>query len=140
MARADESLYKRTQEELFALNMGASEIARNVGCSACIASGWLNGEYLPSTAFLGGLHDLGVDIIYILTGKRIWDQVNYWMDTALRDIPTICETCAYFHDCELDDCDLNCSSCDSAIHCRTCKHSSNWQWRGFAPGGVTTNE
>ena len=136
MARADESLYNRTREELYALGLGPSEIARKVGCSTCIASGWMCGDNLPSTAFLGPLHDIGVDVLYIITGKRVWDQVDYWMDTALKDIPTICETCAYFHDCELDECDMVCSNCEKASVCRSCQHSSNWLWRGFAPGGA----
>lgn len=136
MARADEALYDRMQEELFALNISASELARKIGCSIPTASDWMAGNNLPGTAYLSPLHDIGVDIMYILTGKRIWDAVNYWMDTALADIPTICATCAYDHDCELDACDLNCSACEKAGVCRECKHGSNWLWRGFAPGGV----
>lgn len=136
MARADESFYNRTQEELLALGLGPADIARQIGCSACMASNWMNGESLPGTVYMGALHNLGVDVLYILTGKRIWDQVDYWMDTALKDIPTICSTCAYFHDCELDECDMNCSGCEKAIVCRTCQHQSNWLWRGFAPGGA----
>lgn len=131
MARADESLYLRTQEELLALGIGPAEIARRIGCSTCMASQWMKGDYLPGTVHMGGLHTLGVDVLYILTGQRVWDKVAEWMDTALADIPTICATCAYFHDCEIDNCDMVCSTCEKATVCRDCKHSSNWQWRGF---------
>lgn len=127
---------QRVSEEIFKLGDTQAEVARKLGCSVGLVRKWANGESIPSTAYLPLLHDIGADVMYILTGKRLWDKIFVWMDTALSDIPRHCDTCAYNQDCLHDACFDRCSECAVAPHCAKCHKESEWLWRGFAPGGA----
>lgn len=48
----------------------ACEIAKLIGCSESLVRYWLNEEGVPSHFYLQRLHELGCDILYIITGVR----------------------------------------------------------------------
>lgn len=128
---------ERVAEEINKLGKTQVEVARKLGCSAGLVRKWANAESVPSSAYLAQLHNIGADVMYIITGKRLWDKVYWWMDTALADIPHICETCAFNRNCDFENCNRQCGTCDLAQHCRSCREFSQWQWHGFTTGGDT---
>lgn len=70
MKRKDFVMHDRLAEELCKLGDSNIDIARKVGCSKKIVSAWFCGYNIPSAYHLKGLYLAGVDIIYVLTGKR----------------------------------------------------------------------
>lgn len=116
--------YNRVTEELRKISPVPAELARILRIDAESARRWLVGESLPSLGGLEILYTAGVDIMYIVTGIRM-----------LQDIPHTCETCAHYCDGYTDVCmdhDFDCCSCPNNATCRTCQRFSNWHWR-FSP-------
>lgn len=66
----DIEIVERTIEELTKLGDNPSSIARIVGCPARLVSYWLDGLYTPSTYYLRRFHEIGCDVLYILTGTH----------------------------------------------------------------------
>lgn len=60
----------RFTEERTRLNMNQSEFARLAGISHECLRKIQNGQNLPSALLLISAHQLGLDILYILTGQR----------------------------------------------------------------------
>lgn len=114
----------RTSEELRKLGSTPAEISRILRIDSETARRWLAGDALPSLGGLEILYRAGVDIMYIITGVRV-----------TQDIPRSCETCAHYCDGFYDVCeshDYDCGSCPNNDTCRTCQRFSNWHWR-FQP-------
>lgn len=61
---------ERTAEVVSTLGNTPLEIAKRIGCPAQLVSHWLDGTYTPSAFYLRRFHELGCDVIYILTGKH----------------------------------------------------------------------
>lgn len=76
MRQTDWTMRKRTAEELMKLSDTAREIAKLVGCSENLVKYWLNEEGVPSHFYLNKLHNLGCDILYIITGVRRFGNTN----------------------------------------------------------------
>lgn len=60
----------RLREELLKISSNQSEIARKLGCSTASVSLWFSGKSTPTAYYLTAMHEAGVDITYIITGKR----------------------------------------------------------------------
>lgn len=113
--------YNRVTEELLKLSDSPAELARILRIDAESARRWLAGESLPSLGGLEIMYNAGVDIMYIVTGIRM-----------LQDIPHTCETCRHYCDGFQDIChthDYDCAECPNNATCRTCQRFSNWHWR-----------
>lgn len=116
--------HDRVTEELRKISDSPAELARILRIDSESARRWLCGESLPSLGGLEIMYRAGLDIMYIVTGIRM-----------LQDIPHTCETCAHYCDgfqgiCETYDYD--CARCPNNDTCRTCQRFSNWHWR-FQP-------
>lgn len=70
MKLKDSIMVERLCEELYSLPGSNREIAKKIGCSPRIISDWTAGRCIPSAYHLKGMYEAGVDVIYILTGKR----------------------------------------------------------------------
>lgn len=70
MKRKDYAMHDRLIEELDKIGNSNISIAQRVGCCKRIVSSWYCGYNIPSAYHLKGLYLAGVDIIYVLTGKR----------------------------------------------------------------------
>lgn len=70
MKRKDLSMCDRVAEELYKLPGSQREIARRIGCRNHAISDWLAGRCIPSAYHLKGMYEAGLDVIYILTGRR----------------------------------------------------------------------
>lgn len=70
MKLKDSVMHDRLIEELCKLGDSNVVIARKVGCSRKMVSNWFCNYNVPSAYYLKGLYLAGVDIIYVLTGKR----------------------------------------------------------------------
>jgi hypothetical protein len=57
-------------EELSKLGDTPRAVAKFVDCPTNLVQYWLDGVYTPSAFYLRRLHDVGCDILYILTGKH----------------------------------------------------------------------
>lgn len=66
----DEALRKRLSEEMTKLPYKNWEIGKLVECDSSLISKYKQGIHLPGVYHLAGLYELGVDVIYILTGER----------------------------------------------------------------------
>lgn len=70
MKRKDPAMAERTAEELYKLPGSNREIARRIGCSHKLISDWTTGRYTPSGYHLKSMAEAGLDVMYILTGRR----------------------------------------------------------------------
>lgn len=78
MRRTDWSMRERTAEELNKLGDTNYKIAKTIGCgcSERLVKYWRNQEGVPSHFYLKRLHELGCDILYIITGVRQCGDTN----------------------------------------------------------------
>lgn len=61
----------RLREELTAkISSKQAVIARKLGCSPAVVSLWFSGKSTPTMYYLTAMYLAGVDIAYIITGKR----------------------------------------------------------------------
>lgn len=60
----------RLREELLKISSKQAVIARKLGCSTAVVSLWFSGKSTPTAYYLTAMHEAGVDITYIITGKR----------------------------------------------------------------------
>ena len=70
MRMRDVGIASRTIEELSKLGNEPLEIAKIVGCPTNLVRYWLDGVYTPSAFYLRRFHEIGCDVLYILTGKH----------------------------------------------------------------------
>ena len=70
MRRMDYDQRARAAEEIQKLNYNHYIVAAKLGCPPGLVRYWLNLEGLPSAYYLARLHELGCDILYIITGKH----------------------------------------------------------------------
>lgn len=70
MKRKDPGMAERTAEELYKLGGSNREIARRIGCSHTLITEWTAGRYAPSGYHLKSMAEAGLDVMYILTGRR----------------------------------------------------------------------
>lgn len=70
MRPTDYEMCARTAEELRRLDKTPCAIANLVGCKHQLVRYWLSGEGVPCAAYLKRLHEIGCDILYIITGER----------------------------------------------------------------------
>lgn len=61
---------ERAAEELYKLPGNNAEIARRIGCSPKLISAWMAGRHAPSGYHLKSMAEAGLDVMYILTGRR----------------------------------------------------------------------
>ena len=109
----------RVAEELNRLNLSYAAIGRKFGVHPQTPGYWMNGTMVPKAQTLAKFHEAGLDIFYIITGKRIGDIVN-----------KTCCNCRHYHDCDAYDCDEDCDTCGQNA-CRNCANQSNWLWEGY---------
>lgn len=64
------AIRKRLAEELFKLPYKNVEIGYKIDCDPSNVSKWEFGRHLPGLYHLAGLYEIGVDVIYVLTGER----------------------------------------------------------------------
>ncbi len=70
MKRKDPIMNERLLEELYKLDGSHQNIARKIGCDRRTLQCWLYHGDIPSAYHLKGIYEAGLDVIYILTGKR----------------------------------------------------------------------
>lgn len=70
MRMRDVGIADRTVEEISKLSDDPREIAKLVGCPTNLIRYWLDGTNTPSAFYLRRLHEIGCDVLYILTGKH----------------------------------------------------------------------
>lgn len=63
-------LNKRIASERERLGLSLAEFAKKVGVHRNTQARYESGERTPDTDYLGRLHDIGVDVPYVMTGKR----------------------------------------------------------------------
>ena len=66
----DYDMSDRLIEELDKIGNSNMSIARRVGCSKKMVSNWYCGHNIPSAFYLKWLDLAGVDILYVITGRR----------------------------------------------------------------------
>lgn len=66
----DTIITDRVIEEVSKLADTPRAIAKIIGCPTQLVQYWLDGIYTPSAFYLRRLHEVGCDVLYILTGKR----------------------------------------------------------------------
>ena len=66
----DVNITDRVIEEVSKLGNNAYQIGKIVGCSTQLVQSWLDGVYVPGAYYLRRLHEIGCDVLYILTGKH----------------------------------------------------------------------
>lgn len=66
----DQGIIDRTIEEVSNLGDTPYAIANLVGCPVQQIRNWLDGAYTPSAYYLQRFHEVGCDVLYILTGKH----------------------------------------------------------------------
>ena len=69
MRKVNYDIQARTAEELRKLGKSAREIADAMGCSPSHVRNWLNEDATISAWYLAKMHELGCDVIYVLTGE-----------------------------------------------------------------------
>lgn len=109
----------RVIEELDKLGNTHREVGMKLGIRPETVLFWREGMAVPKTHSLAKFHAAGLDIFYIITGKRIGDIVT-----------KSCCNCAHFDECDAYDCDSECDSCGHNA-CRNCANASNWLWEGY---------
>lgn len=70
MRMRDVGIADRTAEVVAAIAPTDAMIAKIVGCPTQLIRYWLNGLYTPSAFYLRRLHEIGCDVLYILTGEH----------------------------------------------------------------------
>ncbi len=70
MRMRDAGIIDRTVEEVSKLGNDPTVIAKLVGCPTQLIQYWLDGAYTPSAFYLRRLHEIGCDVLYILTGNH----------------------------------------------------------------------
>ena len=70
MKYKDSIMSDRLAEEIYKLGVTNTEAGRKIGCSHNMISNWLSGRTLPSAYYLKAMYEAGMDVIYILTGRR----------------------------------------------------------------------
>lgn len=68
--RKDLIMNERLVEELYKLDGTHQNIARKLGCDRRTLQTWIYEGGIPSAYHLKGMYLAGMDVIYILTGKR----------------------------------------------------------------------
>lgn len=70
----DYNIARRTAEEvnrlLFEKDISMTDFVKRSGILRSRIYGWMNGAYSPNALSLAKLHAQGVDVLYIITGKR----------------------------------------------------------------------
>lgn len=67
----DLSICERVSEEIYRLgDVSNRQIAQKIGCSYKAVSDWLAWKSTPTAFHLRGMCEAGMDVIYILTGRR----------------------------------------------------------------------
>jgi hypothetical protein len=66
----DVGIADRTAEEVAKLGNDPHAISEIIGCPTNLVRYWLDGTYTPSAFYLRRLHEVGCDVLYILTGKH----------------------------------------------------------------------
>ena len=68
--KCDVNIGYRAVQEVFRLFPGTTKSAlAAIGCGKCVINEWGKGV-APSAKYLARLHELGADVIWILTGKK----------------------------------------------------------------------
>lgn len=70
MRLRDFGIATRTTEEISKLGKTPTEISKVIGCPTQLVYYWLDSTYTPSAYYLRRFHEVGCDVIYILTGKH----------------------------------------------------------------------
>lgn len=70
MRYRDYDITLRTSEEVSKLGSTPGEIAKIIGCPTQIVRSWLSGEFTPSAHYFRRFHEVGCDVLYILTGEH----------------------------------------------------------------------
>lgn len=71
MKRKDLSMCERVTEEIYRLgDMSNRAIAKKIGCSNKTVGDWLAWNSIPTAYHLRGMAEIGMDVMYILTGRR----------------------------------------------------------------------
>ena len=70
MRLKDTTMCDRVAEEVFKLGPTNTMAAQKIGCDRHIVSDWINGRAIPSAYYLKAMCEAGMDVIYILTGRR----------------------------------------------------------------------
>lgn len=70
MKRKDPTMSERVAEEIYKLGGTNRDAARKIGCDHHAISDWLSGRSIPSAYYLKAMYEAGLDVIYILTGRR----------------------------------------------------------------------
>lgn len=70
MRPTDYDMCARTAEELRKLGKSSYEIAKLIGCKYQLVGYWMREEGVPCAVYLKRLHEIGCDIMYIVTGER----------------------------------------------------------------------
>lgn len=66
----DVNIRDRLIEELSKLGDTPYAVAKLIGCPTQLVRYWLDGVYTPSAFYLQRLHEIGCDVLYILTGTH----------------------------------------------------------------------
>ena len=111
---------ERVIEELSKLGNTHREVAQKLGVTPEAVRFWREGYAIPKPQNLAKFHAAGLDIFYIITGRRIEDILT-------RE----CRNCLHFNDCDSITCDFDCAACNHNT-CGDCRDSSNWVWEGYA--------
>lgn len=115
----DQAIRDRVIEELETLGTTNREIGTKLGVDPTCVRFWHDGLAVPKAHNLAKFHAAGLDIFYIITGKRVGDI-----------IAKTCHNCRHYHDCDDHNCDQDCAACDHNA-CRNCANQSNWLWEGY---------
>ena len=110
----------RVIEEITKLGTTNREIATKLGVTHQAVRFWINGLSVPKPQNLAQFHAAGLDVFYIITGKRVGDIIT-------KD----CRNCRHFDECDDYACHMECETC-SHNSCRDCHDFSGWLWEGYA--------
>lgn len=67
--KADISIGERAYTEMMRLYGSTTKAAKALGCERRLINDW-NWGVAPSALYLARMHELGIDIVYILTGRK----------------------------------------------------------------------
>lgn len=70
MRMRDVGIADRTAEEVSKIDSDPRVIAKLIGCPTALVRTWLDGTYTPSAYYLRRFHEIGCDVLYILTGNH----------------------------------------------------------------------
>lgn len=115
----DQAIRDRVIKELETLGTTNREIACKLGVTPDCVRFWHDGLAVPKAHNLAKFHAVGLDIFYIITGKRVGDIIT-----------KTCRNCRHYHDCDDHNCDQDCAACDHNA-CRNCTNQSDWLWEGY---------